>query len=95
MLGTCAVTELGFVRVCVQAGIQPDVNTAVVALRQFRASSPIKAELWPDDLGADRWPKQVKKPSDLTDGHRRELARANNATFVTLDGGVPGAMLIP
>jgi hypothetical protein len=40
-------------------------------------------------------PKHVKKPADLTDGHLLELARAHNAQLVTLDSGIPGAVLIP
>lgn len=95
VLGTCAITELGFVRVSVQAGLQPDVRTAATALQKLKSSSPVKAELWSDGLGADRLPKHVKKPADLTDGHLLELACAHHAQLVTLDGGIPGAVLIP
>ena len=95
VLGTCSITELGFVRLSVQASLQPDVSTASTALQKLKTSSPVKAELWPDGLGADRMPKHVKKPADLTDGHLFELARAHNAQLVTLDSGIPGAVLIP
>lgn len=94
-LGTCAITELGFVRVSVQAGLQPDVGTAITALQKLKASSPVKAELWADDLGADRLPRHVKKPAALTDGHLVELARVHQAQLVTLDAGIPGSVLIP
>lgn len=93
-LGTCAITELGFVRVSVQAGLQPDVSTARVALRKLKASSPVRFGLWPDALGADRLPRHVKGPGELTDGHLLELAREHRARLVTLDLGIPGAMLI-
>ena len=93
-IGTCAITELGFVRVSVQAGLQPDVGTALQALAKLKASSPVKVEFWPDGLGVDRLPKYVKKPADLTDGHLLELALEHNAQLVTLDGKIPGALLV-
>jgi toxin-antitoxin system PIN domain toxin len=93
-LGTCAITELGFVRVSVQAGLQPDVATARVALQKMKASCPVKFSLWPDALGADRLPRYVKGPGELTDGHLLELAREHHARLVTLDLSIPGAMLI-
>lgn len=95
IIATCAITELGFVRISVQSGLQPDVNAATVALARLKASSPVPTRLWPDDLGADRLPKYVKKPAELTDGHLLELARAHGAQLVTLDGKIPGALLIP
>lgn len=95
IVATCAITELGFVRVSVQSGLQPDVTAAIVALAKLKASSSVPTELWPDDMGADRLPKYVKKPAELTDGHLLELARAHGAQFVTLDGKIPGALLIP
>jgi len=94
VLGTCAITELGFVRVSVQAGLQPDVSTARLALQKLKTSSPVKIDLWPDTLGVDRLPRYVKQPSELTDGHLLELAREHQAELVTLDIGIPGAWLI-
>ena len=93
-LATCAITELGFVRVSVQTGLQPDVATAAKALAALKASSPIEVELWSDALGADKLPRYVKRPGDLTDGHLLELARTNGARFVTLDGNIPEALLV-
>jgi toxin-antitoxin system PIN domain toxin len=93
-LGTCAITELGFVRVSVQAGLQPDVATAVQALAKLKASSPVKMELWPDAVGADKLPRYVKRPAELTDGHLVELGRAHGAQLVTLHGKIPDAVLI-
>jgi toxin-antitoxin system PIN domain toxin len=93
-LATCAITELGFVRVSVQAGLQPDVATAAKALASLKASSPVGIELWSDAHGVDKLPRYVKKSTELTDGHLLELARANGGQFVTLDGGIPGALLV-
>jgi predicted nucleic acid-binding protein len=94
-LASCAITELGFVRVSVQSGLQPDVSAARLALARLKASSPAPFVLCPDDLGADRLPKYVNKPAELTDGHLLELARAHGAQLVTLDCKIPGALLIP
>ncbi len=93
-LGTCAITELGFVRVSVQAGLLPDVSTARLGLQKLKASSPVKFSLWPDALGVDRLPRYVKKSTELTDGHLLELARVHHARLATLDLSIPGALLI-
>lgn len=95
MLGTCAITELGFVRVSVQAGLQANLFTAQSALNRLKATGPVAYELWPDALGADRLPPYVRKPAELTDGHLLELARDQRARLVTLDASIPGALLIP
>jgi hypothetical protein len=79
----------------VQSRLQPDFSAATVALARLKASSPVPTPLWPDDLGAERLPKYVRKPAELTDGHLLGLARAHGAQFVTLDGKIPGALLIP
>jgi len=94
-LCTCAITELGFVRVTVQTRLQTDVASARKALEQLERSSPIPFELLGDDLGADRLPAFAKTPAKLTDGHLLELARQHRTQFVTLDAGNPGAQLIP
>lgn len=94
-LGTCAITELGFVRVAVQAGLQPDIFAAQQALAKMKASSQVPIELWVDGLGADRLPAYVRRPAALTDGHLLELARVQRARLVTLDVSIPGALLIP
>lgn len=91
-LGLCSITELGFVRISVQANLQPDVLSAQRTLAALKKTGPF--ELWPDTLGADMMPAYVKKPAELTDGHLLELARANNARLATLDGGIPGAVLV-
>jgi predicted nucleic acid-binding protein len=93
-LGTCAITELGFVRVSVQAGLQPDVARARLTLAKMKATCPVIMELWADQLGVDRLPHYVQKPAELTDGHLLELAASHHARLATLDAGVPGAWLI-
>lgn len=91
-LGLCSITELGFVRVSVQSGLQPDVASALRSLAALKKSGPF--EFWVDALGANTMPAYVKKPAELTDGHLLELARANNAKLATLEKGIPGAIVI-
>jgi toxin-antitoxin system PIN domain toxin len=91
---TCAITELGFVRVSVQSGLQYDVAAARKALASMKASSPVRFELLPDRLGAESLPAFAKSPDRLTDGHLLALAEASGAELVTLDKGIPGALLL-
>ncbi len=92
---TCAITELGFVRVSVQTGLQLDVLTARKALAALKASTPNPFETLEDAVGVERLPGFVRTPSKLTDGHLLELARHHGARLATLDSGIPGALLIP
>ena len=94
-LATCSITEVGFVRISVQAGLQPDVAAARSAFSKMKRSSPIRIELLADAVGVDRMPAYVKKPSQLTDGHLLELAHRSNAAMATLDAGIPGSVLVP
>ena len=94
-LCTCAITELGFVRVSVQAGLQSDVPSAREALAVLKSTSAIPFELIGDSLGADRLPAFSKTPQKLTDGHLLELAREHKAQLATLDAGIPGAVVLP
>jgi predicted nucleic acid-binding protein len=91
---TCAISELGFVRISVQTGLQTDVATACVALAKLKASSPVAFEFFNDDVGVDRLPAFARTPLKLTDGHLLELARANRAHLATLDRGIPGATIM-
>jgi toxin-antitoxin system PIN domain toxin len=91
---TCSITELGFVRVSVATGLQPDILTARHALDALKSSSKIRFELISDDVGAAQFPPFVKKPQDITDGHLFELARKNSMQLVTFDRGIPNALYI-
>lgn len=95
ILHTCSISELGFVRVSVQAGLQNDVASSRIALTKLKDSSKISFTLLSDDLGADRLPTYVKVPNKITDGHLLELARHHGAKLATLDTGILGALLIP
>lgn len=91
---TCSITELGFVRVSVNTGLQPDIETAKRALDALKASSSVRFELIADDLGAAHLPAFVKRPQAITDGHLLELARKNSMQLVTLDQQIPKALFI-
>jgi toxin-antitoxin system PIN domain toxin len=92
---TCSITELGFVRVSVQAGLQLDVAAARKALAALKSSSAVPFELLGDSIGVDRLPAFAKTPRKLSDGHLLELAREHHAQLATLDTGIPGAVLVP
>jgi len=91
---TCCITELGFMRVSVQAGLEADIASAKTTLLGLKASSRVPFQLLPDALGCEALPKYVKVQSQLTDGHLLELAMKNASKFVTLNKGIPGALLV-
>ena len=91
---TCSITEIGFVRVSVVTGLQPDISTAKQALDALKSSSRIRFELISDDVGVAQLPTFVKKPQDITDGHLFELARKNSIQLATFDQGIPNALYI-
>ncbi len=94
-LATCAITELGFVRVSVLAKLQPDIMTARAALVTLKKNTRFTFRLLSDDLGTDTLPAYVNTPAETTDGHLLVLAQKHGARLVTLDAGIPGAFLIP
>jgi uncharacterized protein len=94
-LGTCAITEIGFVRVSMHAGFEKIAPDAVETLRGLKASSRIPFHLLPDALGAENLPSYVLGARQVTDGHLLELARQASWQLATLDNGIPGAFVIP
>jgi predicted nucleic acid-binding protein len=93
-LGTCSITEIGFVRVSIQAGLERHVADAVDTLQGLKQSSRIPFVLLPDALGADRLPSRAAGPKQVTDGHLLELASEHSMRLATLDKGIPSADLI-
>jgi predicted nucleic acid-binding protein len=93
---TCSITELGFVRVLVQA---PQYGFTVAHARdlllQLKSANSLNFTLIPDDHDVSHLPAWVKSAKQITDGHLAHLARANNAVLATLDTRIPGAYLIP
>jgi predicted nucleic acid-binding protein len=93
-LATCAITELGFVRVASgAAAFASNVRVARADLRDLKASRTFT--FLGDELDADHLPDWVITSKQTTDGHFLELAAAYRAQLATLDTRIPGAMLIP
>lgn len=93
-LATCAITELGFVRIAPQARLSPNVAGAREHLAALKRSTRPSFVLLADDLGAEALPAWVRTPPQTTDGHLLALAAAHSCRLATLDGGIPGAVLI-
>jgi uncharacterized protein len=93
-LATCAITELGFVRIASRAaGFAPRVAGACLDLVRLKKTGSFC--FLPDELGAERLPAWVTKSKQTTDGHLLQLASRYSAVLATLDTGIPGALLIP
>jgi predicted nucleic acid-binding protein len=86
---TSSITEIGFVRVSVVTGLQPDIATARQALDALKSSSKIRFELIPDDIGAAQLPAFVKKPQTVSEGHLFELARTIQCSSLLLTRKFP------
>ena len=95
-LASCSITELGFVRVLVQApayGFTVDQARALlVRLKQARTS---RFTFIADDRDISHFPTWVRSPKQITDGHLGELAIAHGAVLAILDAKIPGSYLIP
>ena len=95
-LATCAITELGFVRILTQLPEHEiTVEAAQEMLALLKAASRASFTFLVDDMGVDRLPKWVKTHKQTTDGHLAVLAKAHGAVLATLDGKIPGAFLVP
>ena len=83
------ITQLGFVRVAVQAGLVASVSEARTLLESFAAAEV--HEFWPDALGVNdpRMPP-VSGPKQLTDSHLVALARQRTGKLATFDRGILG-----
>ena len=92
-LATCAITELGFVRVSLQTTAAVDIAQVKQAIVQLRKAKPGHV-FFPDTLGADALPPWVKVARHPTDGHLTALAEAHGVKLVTFDAGIPGAVLL-
>jgi len=94
-LGTCAITEIGFVRVSIHAGLERDTPGAVQTLEGLKTSSRIPFFLIGDALGASHLPWWMTGAKQVTDGHLLGLATQHSMELATLDKGIPRAFLIP
>lgn len=93
---TCAITELGFVRVLSQAphyGLTVTQSRAI--LMKLMRQRDATFEFIADDHDISRLPSWVKSGRQTTDGHLLELAKAHDAALATLDERIPLAFVIP
>ena len=93
-LATCSITELGFVRILVQA---PQYGFAVPQARdlllKLKAASALK--FISDDHDISHLAAWIKTAKQTTDGHLVQLAKAKGAILATLDNRIPRAFQIP
>jgi uncharacterized protein len=93
---TCAITELGFLRVLLQASYAgATVAQGQKLLKLLKSAKQLRFQFLLDDHDASHLPDWVKWPKQITDGHLAALAKANGAVLATLDERIPGAYLIP
>lgn len=91
---TCPITELGFLRVSMQAGLSRNLDAAQDTLSGMKNSSRVPFDFVPDSVAVDKLPPYVRTPAQLTDGYLLQLAKASSAKLATLDTGIPGALRI-
>lgn len=91
---TCPITELGFLRVSMQAGLSRNLDAAQDTLSGMKKSSRVPFVFVPDSMAVEKLPPYVRTPAQLTDGYLLLLAKANGAKLSTLDAGIPGALRI-
>jgi uncharacterized protein len=96
MLLTSVIPELGFVRVSVQrTGGHVTVQAASDTLAGMTASLGSRHRFLPDDRRVRDFPMWCRQASRTTDAHLLQLANAHGAKLVTLDTGIPDALLVP
>ena len=95
-LGSCSITELGFLRVLAQAPAYgftvAQARTLLLRLKEGRTS---RLTFIPDEHDVSHLPAWVRAPKQITGGHLSKLARANAAVLATLDERIAGSYLIP
>jgi uncharacterized protein len=95
-LATCSITELGFVRVLIQAPQYGfNISQARTLLLRMKTGNVLNFTLIADNHGVAQLPGWVKTAKQTTDGHLLQLARANGAVLATLDRKIRGAFVIP
>ncbi len=89
---TCSITELGFLRVSLQAKLADDIIEARAILAGLLRSRRFVRVI--DDLGASNLPAYITGPKQITDAHLVTLAHRHHANLATLDTAIPHAEVI-
>ena len=93
-LATCAITELGFVRIASgRVAFASNVDSAKSDLMRLKGYCDFVFVA--NNRSVEYLPEWVEKSNQTTNGHLLELAASRGARLVTLDRGIPGADLIP
>ena len=95
-LGSCSITELGFLRVLAQAPAYgftvAQARTLLLRLKEGRTS---RLTFIADEHDVSHLPGWGRAPKQITDGHLSKLATSKGAVLATLDESIPGSYLIP
>jgi predicted nucleic acid-binding protein len=95
-LGSCSITELGFLRGLAQAPAYgftvAQARTLLLRLKEGPASC---LTFIADEHDVSHLPSWVRAPKQITDGHLSKLATAKGAVLATLDESIPKSYLIP
>ena len=95
-LMTCALTELGFLRILVEAPWYSfTIEQGVQLLSRLKSSGDFRFGFLTDGLGIAQLPRSVKGAKQIADRHLVELAKSHGATLATLDENIQSAMVIP
>ena len=95
-LGSCSITELGFLRVLAQVPAYGfTVAQARTLLLRLKEGRTARLTFLPDEHDVSHLPGWVRTPKQITDGHLSKLASAKGAVLATLDENIPGSYLIP
>ncbi len=86
---SCAVTELGFIRVSVQVFSYSVVQAQEALAKRLRPYVRYLA-----DLPAPALPASVRGGSRTTDGYLAQVAQTHGASLATFDTGIPNVTLI-
>jgi predicted nucleic acid-binding protein len=93
---TCAITELGFLRILTQASTYSfTIAQGKMLLSQLKLTKGLRFSFPVDDQGVEELPSWVKGPKQITDGHLLGLAKSHGAEVATLDERIPDAFVIP
>jgi uncharacterized protein len=95
-LASCAITELGLLRVLLQVSwFGFSMAQGKRLLGELKNAEDLRWLFLEDNRSAVELPRWVTRPKQITDGHLLGLARTHGGILATLDKGIPGAFLIP
>jgi toxin-antitoxin system PIN domain toxin len=84
---TCAITQLGFIRISSVASANPSPKTPAEAAALLRTMTSDSLHVYLESLGppAEEWMYRVHGTSQVTDAYLLSLAERHRATLLTFD----------